>query len=69
MKPNTLALGFYDKSIPISMLSGLRLNLLKKPKIIRSLIRDTSLEKFDAVNEQLPLLRTTVSFITLMTLT
>lgn len=69
MKPNTLAMGFYDKSIPISMLSGLRLNLLKKPKIIRSLIRDTSLEKYDTVNEQLPPLRTTVGFITLLILT
>lgn len=61
MKPNTLALGFYDKSMPIGMLSALRLRLLRKPKLIRSLIRDTSLEKFDTVSEELPPLRTTVS--------
>ena len=61
MKPNTLALGFYCKSIPKSSLLNLRIQLLKKPKIIRSLIRDTSLEKFDLVNNELPQLRTSVS--------
>ena len=61
MKPNTLALGFYDKTIPVSSLATLRLRLLKKPKLIRSLIRDTSLEKYGIVNEELPPLRTTVS--------
>lgn len=61
MKPNTLALGFYDRTIPTSSLSNLRLRLLRKPKVIRSLIRDTSLEKFDTVSDELPALRTTVS--------
>lgn len=61
MKPNTLALGFYDNSTPVGMLSILRLRLLRKPHIIRSLIRDTSLDKFETVNQKLPPLRETVS--------
>ncbi len=60
MKPNTLALGFYSKDIPVNSLSTIRLQLLKKPKIIRSLIKDTSLEKYDTVNNDLPQLRSSV---------
>ena len=61
MKPNTLAMGFFNESIPIDQLGALRLKLSKRLKVVRSLIKDQSLEKFDVVTEQLPRLRVTVS--------
>ena len=61
MKPNTLAIGFYSTDIPTSTLDNLRQKLEKKPKFLRYVIRDQSLEKFDRVSASLPELRTSVS--------
>lgn len=57
MKPNTLALNFYTTRVPQSTLSNLFVQLSKKPKLIRALIKDQSLERFQAVNDKLPGLR------------
>jgi len=61
MKPNTLAMGFYSTAVPRSTLESLKQKLEKKPKFIRYIIRDQSLEKFDRVIADLPDLRTSVS--------
>ena len=64
MKPNTLALGFYSRDLPINTLEGLRTRLLKRHKIVRYLLKDTSVEKYDMVDTRLPPLRTSVSMCT-----
>ena len=61
MKPNTLAMGFYTRDLPINTLETLHNRLLKRHKIIRSLLKDTSLEKYDSINSSLPPLRQSVS--------
>ncbi|CAI7995534.1 Solute carrier family 12 member 9 [Geodia barretti] len=61
MKPNTLAMGFYTKDIPINTLETLHNKLLKRHKVVRSLLKDTSLEKYNHINKNLPPLRQSVS--------
>lgn len=61
MKPNTLVMGYYDDSIPTSQLDDLHRKVEKMPKLVRSLIRDQSLEKYHEVDLQLPPLRDNVS--------
>ena len=61
MKPNTLAMGFYTKDIPINTLETLHNKLLKRHKVVRSLLKDTSLEKYNHINTNLPPLRQSVS--------
>jgi potassium/chloride transporter 9 len=60
MKPNTLAMGFYSKDIPINTLEALHSRLLRRHKIVRSLLKDTSLEKYSLINSKLPPLRQSV---------
>jgi potassium/chloride transporter 9 len=61
MKPNTLAMGFYTKDIPINTLETLHNKLLKRHKVVRSLLKDTSLEKYNHINTMLPPLRQSVA--------
>ena len=42
MKPNILGLGFYSHDIPQSCLSDLRVQLEKRSKFVRVMIRDTT---------------------------
>ena len=63
MKPNTLAMGFYTKAPPINTLEALHSRLMRRHKAVRYLLKDTSLEKYDLVNSNLPPLRETVSVI------
>lgn len=42
MKPNILGLGFYSHDIPQSCLSDLRVQLGKRSKFVRVMIRDTT---------------------------
>lgn len=59
MKPNTLAMGFYTKAPPINTLEALHSRLMRRHKAVRYLLKDTSLEKYDLVNSNLPPLRET----------
>lgn len=61
MKPNTLAMGFYTKDLPINTLETLYSRVLKRHKIIRYLLKDTSIDKYNLVNSRLPPLRKSVS--------
>ena len=61
MKPNTLAMGFYTRDMPINTLEALHNKLLKRHKIVRSLLKDTSLEKYSLIDSKLPPLRQSVS--------
>ena len=65
MKPNTLAMGFYTKDIPINTLETLHNKLLKRHKVVRSLLKDTSLEKYNHINKNLLPLRQSVSLLQL----
>lgn len=42
MKPNILGLGFYSHDIPQSCLRDLRVQLEKRSKFVRVMIRDTT---------------------------
>jgi len=60
MKPNTLALGFYSRDLPIDTFENLHTKLRKRHKAVRYLLKDQSLEKFDMLDKKLPRLETTV---------
>ena len=61
MKPNTLAMGFYTKDMPINTLEGLHSKLQRRHRIVRSLLKDMSLEKYNLIHNKLPPLRQSVS--------
>ncbi|XP_019848754.1 PREDICTED: solute carrier family 12 member 9-like [Amphimedon queenslandica] len=59
MKPNILGLGFYSKEVPQSCLTDLKEQVEKRSKFVRVMIRDTTLNKYDDINRDLPPLRQT----------
>ena len=61
MKPNTLALGFYSRDLPVDTFENLHSRLLKRYRVIRYLLRDQSLDKYEMLRSNLPPLRTSVS--------
>lgn len=50
MKPNILALGFYDNSMSVDCLDDLKKKFQWKPKVIRTLTRDESCESHTYIN-------------------
>ncbi|XP_065889593.1 solute carrier family 12 member 9-like isoform X2 [Dysidea avara] len=57
MKPNTLAMGFYCNTLPVSNLDRCYASMMKTPKMWRYIFRTGDLEKFQLVSNGLPELR------------
>jgi potassium/chloride transporter 9 len=57
MKPNTLAIGFFSGALPINNLDKCERAIRRVPKTLRTVLRDTTLQKFDNVRSKLPHLR------------